>query len=169
MTDSVFDRLPENARIWVFGTERALPDRERSQLLASVEGFLGQWRAHGAPLSAARAWLHDRFLLVGVDESVTPPSGCSIDALVHTLKALEAEIGVTLVDNAPIYYRSANGVERVSRARFRELAEEGEVTADTPVFDNSITRMAQFRGGAWEVPARQSWHGKAFFRSAVSG
>ena len=169
MTDSVFDGLPEDARIWVFGTERPLTDSERAVLLASVEGFLGQWKAHGTPLAAGRAWLHDRFLLVGVDEKVAPPSGCSIDALVHTLKTLESEIGVKLVDNAPVYYRSAAGVERVSRARFRELADEDEVTADTPVFDTSITRMAQFRGGHWEVPARQSWHGRAFFRSAVSG
>ncbi len=163
-TDSVFERLPDRARLWMFASERPLSDAERVALLGRVDGFLARWKAHGAPLAAGRAWLHDRFLAVAVDESVTPPSGCSIDALVRMLKELEAEIGAKLVDNAPIHYRSSRGVERVSRGRFRELADAGEVTPDTPVFDNTVTRLEEFRGGKWEGPARRSWQGRAFFR-----
>ena len=163
-SDSVFERLPGQARLWVFGSEHPLSDPARAALLARVDGFLSRWKAHGAPLAAGRAWLYDRFLAVAVDESVTPPSGCSIDALVHMLKELEAEIGSRLVDNAPVYYRSPRGVERVSRGGFRRLADAGEVTLDTPVFNNTITRLEEFREGKWEGPARHSWQGRAFFR-----
>ena len=163
-TDSVFEHLPDQARLWVFASERPLSGSERAALLGRVDGFLSQWKAHGAPLAAGRAWLHDRFLAVAVDERVTPPSGCSIDALVRMLRELEAEIGSRLVDNAPVYYRSSRGVEGVTRARFRKLADAGEVTPDTPVFNNTITRLAEFREGKWEGPARQSWQGRAFFR-----
>ncbi len=163
-TDSVFERLPDQARLWVFGSEHPLSGPARAALLARVDGFLSRWKAHGSPLAAGRAWLHDRFLAVAVDESVTPPSGCSIDALVHMLKELEAEIGSRLVDNAPVYYRSPRGVERVSRGGFRKLADAGEVTLDTPVFNNTITRLEEFREGKWEGPARHSWQGRAFFR-----
>lgn len=163
-TDTVFERMPGEARLWIFASERALSDRERAALLARVDGFLSRWKAHGAPLAAGRAWLHNRFLAVAVDERVTPPSGCSIDALVRMLKELEAEIGSRLVDNAPVYYQSPSGVERVTRGRFRKLADAGEVTPDTHVFNNTITRLAEFRGGKWEGPARHSWQGRAFFR-----
>ncbi len=163
-TDSVFERMPDEARLWVFASEHALADGERAALLDRVDGFLTRWKAHGAPLAAGRAWLYDRFLAVAVDEQVTPPSGCSIDALVHMLKALEAEIGARLVDNTPVYYRSPKGVERVTRGRFRKLADAGEVTPDTVVFNNTITRLEEFRGGKWEGPARHSWQGRAFFR-----
>ena len=111
-TDSVFERLPDQARLWVFASERPLSQRECAALLERVDGFLSRWKAHGAPLAAGRAWLYDRFLAVAVDESVTPPSGCSIDALVHMLKDLEAEIGSRLVDNMPVYYRSTPRDER---------------------------------------------------------
>ncbi len=163
-SDSVFERLPDQARLWVFASEHPLSARERAALLARVDGFLSRWKAHGAPLAAGRAWLYDQFLAVAVDESVTPPSGCSIDALVHMLKELEAEIGSRLVDNTPVYYRSPQGVERVSRGGFRKLADAGEVTLDTPVFNNTITRLEEFRRGKWEGPARHSWQGRAFFR-----
>ncbi len=162
--DPVFERLPDQARLWVFGSERALTPNERAALLGRVDGFLSRWKAHGAPLAAGRAWLHDRFLAVAVDERVTPPSGCSIDALVRMLKELEAEIGSRLVDNTPVYYRSARGVERVSRGGFGERVAAGEVTLDTPVFNNTITRLGELREGKWEGPARQSWQGRAFFR-----
>lgn len=163
-TDSVFERLPDQARLWVFASEHPLSGGERASLLAGVDGFLSRWKAHGAPLAAGRAWLYDRFLAVAVDESVTPPSGCSIDALVRMLKGMEAEIGSGLVDNTPVYYRSPRGIERVSRGRFRKLADAGDVTPDTPVFNNTITRLEEFRGGKWEGPARHSWQGRAFFQ-----
>ena len=163
-TDSVFERLPDEARLWVFASERLLTGRERAALLARVDDFLSRWKAHGAPLAAGRAWLYDRFLAVAVDERVTPPSGCSIDALVRMIRELEAEIGCRLVDNTPVYYRSPAGVERVTRGGFRKLADAGEVTPDTLVFNNTITRLEEFRGGKWEGPARHSWQGRAFFR-----
>ena len=163
-TDSVFQRMPDQARLWVFASERPLAGRERAALLERVDEFLFRWKAHGAPLAAGRAWLYDRFLAVAVDERVTPPSGCSIDALVRTLKELEAKIGSRLVDNTPVYYRSPQGVERVTRGRFRQLADGGQVTPDTLVFNNTITRLGEFREGKWEGPARHSWQGRAFFR-----
>ncbi len=167
MSEDVFDRLPGDARIWVFGTERALDPGEEERLLEEVDGFLAQWKAHGAPLAAARRWRDGRFLLVGVDRSVTVPSGCSIDALVRTLKGLEIELGVGLVDNAPVYYRETDGIGRVSRAGFRALVEAGAVTPDTVVFDNSITRMDDLREGRWERPARDAWHGRVFFAESA--
>ena len=66
-SDSVFERMPDRARLWVFASERPLPAHERAALLARVDGFLSRWKAHGAPLAAGRAWLHDRFLAVAVD------------------------------------------------------------------------------------------------------
>jgi hypothetical protein len=38
------------------------------------------------------------------------------------------------------------------------------VTPSTPVFDNTITTVGELREGAWERPAAESWHGRAFFR-----
>jgi len=165
-----FDRLPETGRIWIFAAERPLGDDEAARLLAAVDAFLETWNAHGTPLRGARGWREDRFLFVGVDEAAAPPSGCSIDALVRVLKEKEGELGLDLLDHGPIHYRDGEGaVRRVSRARFRELARAGRVGPDTPVFDTSLTRTRALREGAFERPARESWHGKAFFSEAVGG
>jgi len=161
-----FQRLPDDARLWVFGVERPLHADEERLLLDRVDAFLEGWQAHGAPLACAREWRYGRFLMVGVDERTAPPSGCSIDAMVHLLKEMEERLGVRLVDNTPVWFQEDGEVRRVERGAFRELARAGRIGPETPVFDNTVTRVGQLREGAWERPARESWHGRAFMGAA---
>ena len=161
-----FAALPDDARLWVFGASRVLTQAERDRLLDEVDRFLESWQAHGAPLTCARELAEGRFLLVGVDERSVPPSGCSIDAMVNVLAGLERELGLALVDHGPVFYRTDAGeVKGADRAEFRRLVEQGSVGLATAVFDTTLTRVGRLRDGGWERPARETWHGPAFFRS----
>lgn len=169
MPRTTFDRLPEHGRLWVFPSSRALEPGEREALLDEVDAFLDGWAAHGEPLHSARDLREDRFLLVGVNVDAASPSGCSIDALVNRLRSLGEELGVELIDHASVWYRGEGGIERVSRAEFKELARAGEVDPDTPVVDTTLTRLDQLRKEGLERPARKSWHARAFFREQLAG
>jgi hypothetical protein len=159
-----FDELPDHGRLWVFPAGRDLADAEAEAFLGAVDEFLSTWRAHGAPLRSARKLVERRFLLVGVDEDAEAPSGCSIDALTNRLRALSDQLGVSLIDHAPVWFRSPSGdIHTQARQDFRVLAKEGAVSAEVSVFDTSLTRVGQERAGELELPAARSWHGKAFF------
>ena len=162
------DSLPDDARLWVFGASRPLEEGEEYRILETVDAFLSRWQAHGNALAAAREWRYGRFLLVGVDERVTPPSGCSIDALVRELKGLERALGVSLVDGGAVWYREGGeegAVRCTDRPGFQALVDGGEVGPETVVFDGSLTRLRDLRQGAWERPARDGWHARVFFRT----
>jgi len=131
-------------------------------VLGVVDEFLSTWKAHGVPLTSARDVRYDRFLLVGVDEASAGASGCSIDAMVHHLESLERAMGVALLDNGPVIFRQDDAIERLPRPAFAELARRGDVSPDTIVFDNTVTRVGDVREGRWERPARESWHARAF-------
>jgi hypothetical protein len=163
-----FEQLPDHGRLWVFPASRDLTPAEASACLAAVDDFLAQWAAHGVPLQSGRELVDGRFLLVGVDVDAEAPSGCSIDALVNRLRALGDEMGVTLIDHASIWFRSGGVVRTLPRAEFRALVAAGGVGSDVPVFDTTLTRIAQVREGALERPATESWHGKVFFRATAS-
>lgn len=163
-----FTELPPHGRLWVFPASRDLTEPEAGACLEAVDEFLATWSAHGAPLRAARELRDRRFLMVGVDVDAEAPSGCSIDKLVNRLKALGADMGVDLVDHAPVWYREGNAVRTVGRAEFRALAAAGKISARVPVFDTSLTKVSQAREGALERPASETWHGKAFFGAPVS-
>lgn len=158
-----FHALPDSARLWVFAAARPLAAAERDALLAAVDLFLDQWNAHRVPLDCGRELRYDQFLLVGVDQEAAGVSGCSVDALVRTMKGLGQQLGVELLDHGSVFYRDGGTVTRVSRDDFSEAARRGALTPATIVFDNTVPTTGALRAGAWEAPAAQTWHGRAFF------
>lgn len=151
--------LPGDSRVWCFGASSRPTHEAVDRLRTSMASFLSEWTAHRAELRAAFDWLHDRFLVVAVDESRVGASGCSIDALTGQIRRLEEMTGVTLLDAAPVWYRDATGeIRQVGRDTFRELADRGEIGPDTKVFDLTVGTLDEVRTGGWEVEAGRSWH-----------
>ncbi len=152
-----FDSLPENARIWVFASNDPLSDATADRLLTEVDRFLDQWKAHGMPLRAARDWRENHFLTVGIDPTAEQASGCSIDGLFRTLQQLERVVGSRLVGGGRVFYRGADGAPAVaSREEFESLAERGQLSGDTPVFDLSLVALEDWRR-RFETSARETY------------
>ena len=158
-----FDQLPDDARLWIFPADRALSEAEQARVLTEVDRFIGQWGAHDVALTAGRELRYDRFLFVAVDQRNAGASGCSIDALFRQTTALEQEIGIELVSHTPVMFRQGSDIKRVPRDQFAELAAAGKVDFETTVFDNTLTRGGDIRGGRWETRLANSWHARAFF------
>lgn len=153
-----FESLPDDARVWVFGSDSPLDPPGARRLLADVDAYLAQWNAHGSPLTCARDWRDDRFLAIGVDQSTAGASGCSIDGLFRTLRSLESVIGASLVSGGRVFFRDESGVARsVDRARFGQLAGSGAIGDETAVFDTTVTTAADWRT-RFETKVKDSWH-----------
>jgi hypothetical protein len=82
--------------------------------------------------------------------------------MVHQLSGLERALGVELLDHGPVLFRRDDQIERLPRPAFNDLARRGDVSSDTIVFDNTVTRVADLREGRWETRASTSWHARAF-------
>ena len=150
--------LPNSARTWVFGADSNLDEEATDLLLREVDRFLSQWHAHGAPLTAARDWRDGRFLTVAVDQSTAGASGCSIDGLFRSLKAMEPRLGASLVTSGLVFYRDKKGaIESVDRERFTALSTGGKVNSKTRVFDPTVTTLGEWRA-RFELDAAHSWH-----------
>ena len=152
-----FSALPDDARIWVFGSDTPLTGAVADTLLAEVDSYLDQWKAHGFPLRAAREWRENRFRVIGIDPTVEQASGCSIDGLFRALQGLQKTIGAQIVGGGRVFFREQSGETRsVPRDEFRELVSAGRITANTPVFDTSVTRLDDWRA-RFERPLSESW------------
>ena len=153
-----FESLPDDARVWVFGSDRALDATSASRLLGLVDSYLARWAAHGEPLTSARSWRDDRFLTIAVDQRTAGASGCSIDALFRQLQSLERELGVSIVGGGRVFYRDVAGViHSTDREQFATLAGRGEIGPRTPVFDPTVQTLGDWRR-AFERPVAESWH-----------
>jgi hypothetical protein len=153
-----FSALPDDARLWVFAAAAPLDDVDEQKLLAAVDGYLLQWKAHGHPLTAARDWRDERFLAIAVDQRTEGASGCSIDGLFRTLQGLERAIGTTLVAGGLVFFRDSLGlVHALSREDFELLARKGNASVATPVFDTTVATVGDYRT-RFERAAGESWH-----------
>lgn len=159
-----FDRMPDDARVWVFANPRPLASADADALLERVDAFLERWAAHGAPVVGARDFRHGHFLLIAANERATGVSGCSIDSLFHALAGVERELGTDLRRTSSyVFYRDAAGeVRAAERPVFRHMAAAGQVSEDTPVFDNTVATVGDLRSGGWEKRFGDAWHARAF-------
>ena len=99
-----FHTLPDDARLWVFGASDPIKGERALPLLAAVDEWLANWKAHGEPLTCARDWRDDRFLGIGVDQSTAGASGCSIDALFRVLQDLQGTLGTSLLGGGRVFF-----------------------------------------------------------------
>jgi hypothetical protein len=153
-----FSSLPDDSRVWVFGSATALSPESECALLAAIDDYLGDWRAHTAPLSSGRDWRDSRFLAIGVDPRDENASGCSLDALFRVLREMEPALGTSLLDNARVYFRAADGsVTATDRAGFADLAQAGSIGSDSRVFDLSVRTVGEWRD-RFETAAADAWH-----------
>lgn len=153
-----FSSLPDDARVWVFGSADELSPVSETTLLAAVDDYLGDWRAHGSPLTVGRELRDARFLAVGVDQRDENASGCSLDALFRVLQRLEPLIGSSFLGNARVYFRTRDGSIHVTdRAGFAAMAQGGLIGSDNRVFDLSVQTAGEWRR-RFETTAANTWH-----------
>jgi len=146
------ERLPDNSRVWFFGSDRLLNDEEKSSLSIELQEFVSSWKAHGAELAASFEILHDCILIVAVDESVTPPTGCSIDKV---FKLLEKQASNWF--NRLLIWRAFCNTSKIYTVDELQLAlEAGEVDRDTIIINSTVRSLTEVRKSLY-ISINDSW------------
>jgi hypothetical protein len=158
-----FDHLPPQARIWIYQASRPLTEEELMPLVPRLAAFAEEWTSHGRELAASAQFLHRQFLIIGLDEAVAGASGCSIDASVRFVQALEQQLGIELLEKSRMAFLSDGHLQLLTRRELREAIARGEVTADTLYFNNTLITKSEL-ADKWPAPAGQTWLA-AYFRA----
>lgn len=156
-----FDQLPDHTRVWIYPSNRPFITEELSLIHKKAKAFIEKWTAHGSDLHAGIDLPYNRFIVLGLNESVQSASGCSIDSSVHFVQSLERDIGVTLLDKMNVTFRNESSIDHIPLKEFRTKAKKKQVKADVIVFNNLVLNKMEYNTH-WEVPASQSWHARYF-------
>ncbi len=154
-----FNFLPEDARVWIYQSNRKFSEAEKESIEEALETFLTQWTAHGADLKAGYLIPYHRFIVIGLDQAVNAASGCSIDASVHFIQELEKQYEVDLLDKMNVTYKQGEFIAYKPLAEFKKMAKQKAVGKKTVVFNNLVVNKGEFEEN-WEVPAQESWHAR---------
>lgn len=154
-----FDNLPNDARIWVYQANRKLSEEEVQFIREQSALFLENWTAHGKDLEAGFTIKYNRFIVVGLNQQNASASGCSIDASVKFIQAIEKELGIDLLDKMNVTYYSGDYIAYKPLLDFKKMAKNRSISKETIVFNNLVTTKSEFDTN-WEVPAKDSWHSR---------
>ena len=139
-----FKELPEDARIWIYQCNRSFSEKELEEVTTGLTTFLTQWTAHGSDLKAGFELKYKRFIIIGLDQSAASASGCSIDASVHYIQALEKQYGVDLLDKMNVSYKQGEYVAYKDLKDFKKMAKERAVSKNTIVFNNLVATKQDY-------------------------
>lgn len=151
-----FDELSQQARVWVYQSDRRLTEAEVLFIKEAAPAFLNEWATHGNPLRASFQLIENQFLVLAVEESAQAASGCSIDSSVSFIKALEKELQLSFMDRAKVAFAMENQVILEALPQIRNSIAAGKITAETQTY-NTLVNNKQELEEKWLLPAKETW------------
>jgi hypothetical protein len=160
-----FEQMSENSRIWVYQANRKLTSAEQEWISNRLKSFCEQWNTHGALMPTSFDIQFDQVILLAVDESQLGASGCSIDSSVRTLKEIEKEFQINLLDQGKVSFLSdENDLEMTTILGVKAILKEGKLKPETVVLNPLVAKKADLEK-KWLIPAKESWLNKYFVNS----
>ena len=156
-----FDQLPDDARVWIYPSNKKFDSELIEKLQHACTQFLEQWTAHGQSLHVGFCFPYNQFIVIGLNQQEQAATGCSIDASVRFIQHLESQYDLILLDKMNVTFKQGTYVSYKTLTEFKTMASQRAVSKNTIVFNNLVVNKADFLE-AWEVPAYESWHSRFF-------
>lgn len=156
-----FNEMPSQSRIWIYQASRPFNENSKKLISERLTSFTDQWESHGHPLKASWKTAYDLFLIVAVDETYYPASGCSVDKVVHLIKELESELGLELLNKTSLAVREGDELKIFNLKDLKQAVFEGKIKPDSIIFNNLVPTLGELNDN-WEISADKSWVSRYF-------
>lgn len=156
-----FDKIEDDARVWIYQADRKLSDTEAEKLENEAKVFTEQWAAHGTGLMASAKVFHHQFLILTVDESQHGASGCSIDSSVAFVRNVEKQYGLNFFDRNKVAFLLDEEIYLESIQNLKNKIEKGDIASDTLTFNNLVATKGEMKE-KWVSPAQNTWLARYF-------
>jgi hypothetical protein len=156
-----FSELPSHSRVWIYQSSRAFTKDELLNIEVASRNFLTKWTAHGSELKAGVDFRYDRFIILGLNESIQSASGCSIDASIRFIQSIEDNFNVILLDKMNVTIKNKEQIQYIPLKEFRKMAKKKEISSSSIVFNNLVIDKGEYET-QWEIPISSSWHSRYF-------
>lgn len=146
-------------RIWIYTLSHELTSEQLVDFKNRCQSFVNGWTAHDVSLDASFDLYQNRLLIFKVNEDKYNASGCSIDKQLRFVKELEQAFSLELLNRLLVAYENNNQVEVVKASQIKELLANNTITANTLVFDNTVTESTELTS-KWKQPLKSTWLAK---------
>lgn len=148
--------LSDQSRVWVYQADREMTDEEINLIELNMQRFVEQWAAHGKELFAGFSIVAPYFLIIAVDDTKIPPSGCSIDASVHFIQDLQKELNIDFFNRLNVVYVEREEIQMAPVGELVEKIKAGAVSSDIHIYQNLVDHKSDLENN-WLIPLNRSW------------
>lgn len=148
--------FPGASRVWVFQANKPLPDTVLTEVHYRVMDFSEYWTSHQKQLKATGSILHNRFVVLVVDQTQAGASGCSIDKAMHFVQSLGHHYQTDFLNRHYYTYVQNNHLFTVHADELRRLYQQSIIDDETLVYDNLVNNKDDFIK-SWTKPIGESW------------
>lgn len=155
---TTYNDLHPSSKVWIFQSPSTIDEAQIAHIKGALHAFLEDWTAHNMSLKTFGDVLHDRFIVLMVDETYTHASGCSVDKMTRFIQELGNHHGIDLLDRMEVAYLTSE--KEVKTSHLNQLSAKiatGEIDSETLVFNNLVANKSDFEH-QWMVKISDSWH-----------
>jgi len=154
-----FENISNKSRIWIYQSNDEFNKSDIKIINEKSDEFIENWKAHNKDLKSAYTILHNRFIVIAIDEDFNPIGGCSIDYSLRLIKDISNTINKNLLDRMTIIYRDNTIINSISLNDFKSQIKNGLFSYDTLIFDTTINTKQELLD-KFEVKLSNSWLSK---------
>ena len=144
----LFPNLPDSSRVWVYQSQTKIAADIQEAIKAKLNVFVQGWAAHGNELFGAAEIVDDYFIILAVDESKVPASGCSIDTSVHFIRQIGQDFQLDFFNRLNILIIE-NGSPKI--IHFNDVSSY----SDSIIYNPLIQSLGELRS-SWKVKVSAS-------------
>src|SRR4051812_11630309 len=126
-----FNEMPLGSRVWIYQAKNPLSINSSLLLEEVLNSFISNWESHDNPLKASWKLYYDQFLIIAVDESFYPASGCSIDKSVQLIKDLEIQLENELLGKTTLAILESRKIFTFELKDLKKVISEQKITSKT--------------------------------------
>ncbi|MDG2279051.1 MAG: ABC transporter ATPase [Flavicella sp.] len=157
---SDYNSLPDDAKVWVFPSQKKLYANEIESIEKKISDFILEWENENEDLTATFTIKYNRFIVLFA-ETETTISTKTTNELISFIIQLQTDLETDLMDKMNACFKQGQYVQYKDLKDFKKLIKDKGVNKKTIVFDNTIATKLEF-DEYWEVPASESWYGNMF-------
>lgn len=162
-----YSTMPENARVWVYASNRILSGQEQKEIREKASSFIQNWTSHQIPVKATFDLLEGCFFIWMVDVNESEISGCGIDKVFHFMQQIQQDFRMDVFNRMQVELDSGKGLIITTKEKAKQLVQSGVIHSQTTFFNKAVQTKSDF-GKTFRIPFHQSWVMKRVLSESVN-
>jgi len=163
---NLFADFPPDAKAWVYTSDRLLKDEEAKEIQIQLNFFTDNWTAHNNQLKARGVVYCNALIIIMVDETTAPISGCGIDKSVAFIKNIGKSFQIDFFNRFILVAYQNNKAVIYTPQKLKQSILNNLVNSSTIVFNTLINSKKSFSDNFF-ITLHNSWASKYLSVSAV--